>query len=73
VSSLQPGLGGASDAVFRADQFIVRVEHADRESVRWERALMQFLAEKIDQVVDPSRLGQCSGMTPELRFPDADQ
>jgi Ser/Thr protein kinase RdoA (MazF antagonist) len=45
--------GGASGAVFRADQFIVRVEHADLESVRWEHALIRFLAEEIDQVVDP--------------------
>jgi Ser/Thr protein kinase RdoA (MazF antagonist) len=46
-------LGGASGAPFRAGDFIVRVEHADPESVRWEHALLRFLAEEIDQVVDP--------------------
>lgn len=45
--------GGASGTVFRAGEFIVRVEHADLESVRWEHALLRFLAEEIDQVVDP--------------------
>jgi Ser/Thr protein kinase RdoA (MazF antagonist) len=44
---------GASGTVFRAGEFIVRVEHADLESVRWEHALLRFLAEEIDQVVDP--------------------
>jgi len=45
--------GGASGTVFRAGEFIVRVEHADLENVRWEHALLRFLAEEIDQVVDP--------------------
>lgn len=45
--------GGTSGAVFRAGEFIVRVEHADLESVRWEHALLRFLAEEIDQVVEP--------------------
>jgi Ser/Thr protein kinase RdoA (MazF antagonist) len=46
-------VGGASGAVFRAGELIVRVEHADLESVRWEHALLRFLAEEIDEVVDP--------------------
>jgi Ser/Thr protein kinase RdoA (MazF antagonist) len=46
-------LGGASGAVFRAGEFIVRVEQADPDSVRWEHALLRFLAEEIEQVVDP--------------------
>ena len=31
----------------------MRVERADPESVRWEHALLGFLAEEIDQVVEP--------------------
>jgi Ser/Thr protein kinase RdoA (MazF antagonist) len=50
---LEQLLGGASGAVFRAGELIVRVEHADLESVRWEHALLRFLAEEVDQVVDP--------------------
>jgi Ser/Thr protein kinase RdoA (MazF antagonist) len=46
-------LGGASGTVFRAGEFIVRIEHADLASVRWEHALLRFLAEQIDQVVAP--------------------
>jgi homoserine kinase type II len=42
-----------SNGVFRAGEFIVRVEPADPESVRWEHALLRFLAEEIDQVVEP--------------------
>jgi Ser/Thr protein kinase RdoA (MazF antagonist) len=45
--------GGASGAVFRGGEFVVRVERADPESVRWEHALLRFLAEEIDQVVEP--------------------
>jgi Ser/Thr protein kinase RdoA (MazF antagonist) len=55
--ALPPGweqvTGGVSCAVFRTGEFIVRVEPADLESVRWEHALLRFLAEEIDQVVDP--------------------
>lgn len=46
-------LGGTSDAVFRVGEFIVRIEHADLECVRWEHALLRFLAEEIDEVVAP--------------------
>jgi Ser/Thr protein kinase RdoA (MazF antagonist) len=49
----EPVPGGASGTVFRAGKFIVRVEHADRESVRWEHALLRFLAEEVDQIVVP--------------------
>jgi Ser/Thr protein kinase RdoA (MazF antagonist) len=45
--------GGTSGAVFRAGEFIVRVEPDDLESARWEHALLRFLAEEIEQVVDP--------------------
>jgi len=44
---------GSSGAVFRAGEFVVRVDPADIESVRWEHALLRFLAEEIDQVVEP--------------------
>ena len=45
--------GGASGTVFQAGEFVVRVEHADPDSVRWEHALVRFLADEIEQVVDP--------------------
>lgn len=46
-------LSGSSGAVFRAGECVVRVDPADPESVRWEHALLRFLAEEIDQVVEP--------------------
>ena len=46
-------LGGTSGAVFRTGEFIVRLEHTELESVQWEHAFLRFLAEEIDQVVDP--------------------
>jgi Ser/Thr protein kinase RdoA (MazF antagonist) len=49
----EPVVGGASGALFRAGDFAVRIERADPESVRWEHALLRFLAEEIDQVVEP--------------------
>jgi hypothetical protein len=46
-------LGGASGGLVRAGEIVVRVECADPESVWWEHALLQFLAEEIEQVVAP--------------------
>src|SRR4029450_1542543 len=46
-------LGGATGGLVRAGEIVVRVECADPESVRWEHALLQFLAEEIEQVVAP--------------------
>jgi Ser/Thr protein kinase RdoA (MazF antagonist) len=48
-----PAVGGASGAIFRGGAFMVRVERADPKSVRWQHALLRFLAEEIDQVVEP--------------------
>jgi Ser/Thr protein kinase RdoA (MazF antagonist) len=49
----EPVAGGASDALFRAGDFAVRLERADPESVRWEHALLRFLAEEIEEVIEP--------------------
>lgn len=46
-------LGGATGGLVRAGEIVVRVEYADPESVRWEHALLQFLAEEIEQVIAP--------------------
>jgi Ser/Thr protein kinase RdoA (MazF antagonist) len=44
-------LGDSGAEVFRAGEFVVRVERADPDSVRWEHSLVRFLAEEIEQVV----------------------
>ena len=46
-------LSDTTGGVFRGGQFVVRVEPADPESVRWEHALLLFLANEIEQVVAP--------------------
>ena len=46
-------LSDTTGGVFRGGQFVVRVEPADPESVRWEHALLRFLANEIEQVVAP--------------------
>jgi Ser/Thr protein kinase RdoA (MazF antagonist) len=46
-------VGGATGALVRAGEIVVRVEWADPESVRWEHALLRFLAEEIEQVIVP--------------------
>jgi hypothetical protein len=50
---LEPAVGGASGAIFRGGEFMVRVERTDPERVRWQHALLRFLGEEIDQVVEP--------------------
>jgi Ser/Thr protein kinase RdoA (MazF antagonist) len=45
--------GGVGAEVIRAGEFVVRVEHADLESVRWEHELLRFLAEEVESVVTP--------------------
>jgi Ser/Thr protein kinase RdoA (MazF antagonist) len=39
--------------VFRGGEFVVRVEAADPESVKWEHSLLRFLANEVEQVVAP--------------------
>ena len=46
-------LSDTTGGVFRGGEFVVRVEPADSESVRWEHALLRFLANEIEQVVAP--------------------
>jgi Ser/Thr protein kinase RdoA (MazF antagonist) len=46
-------LSDTTGGVFRGGEFVVRVEPADPESVRWEHALLRFLANEIEQVVAP--------------------
>lgn len=46
-------LSDTTGGVFRAGEFVVRVEPADPESVRWEHALLRFLANEVEQVVAP--------------------
>jgi Ser/Thr protein kinase RdoA (MazF antagonist) len=46
-------LSDTTGGVFRGGEFVVRVEAADPESVRWEHALLRFLANEIEQVVAP--------------------
>jgi Ser/Thr protein kinase RdoA (MazF antagonist) len=45
--------GGATGALLRAGDIVVRAERIDPESVRWEHRLLRFLAEEIDEVVAP--------------------
>jgi Ser/Thr protein kinase RdoA (MazF antagonist) len=46
-------LSDTTGGVFRGGEFVVRVVPADPESVRWEHALLRFLANEIEQVVAP--------------------
>jgi Ser/Thr protein kinase RdoA (MazF antagonist) len=46
-------LSNTTGGVFRGGEFVVRVEPADPASVRWEHALLRFLANEIEQVVAP--------------------
>jgi Ser/Thr protein kinase RdoA (MazF antagonist) len=45
------GDGGAD--LYRAGDLIVRIERTPPESVRWQHALVRFLAEELEQVVTP--------------------
>jgi Ser/Thr protein kinase RdoA (MazF antagonist) len=45
--------GGLGADVIRAGDVVVRVEDADPEGVRWEHALLRFLAEEVEPVVTP--------------------
>ena len=46
-------LSNTTGGVFRGGKFVVRVEPAEPASVRWEHALLRFLANRIEQVVAP--------------------
>lgn len=50
---LEPLPSDTTGGVFRGGEFVVRVEPADPASVRWEHALLRFLADEIEQVVAP--------------------
>jgi Ser/Thr protein kinase RdoA (MazF antagonist) len=45
--------GDGGGDLLRAGEIVVRIERADPESVRWQHALLRFLAEEIDEVVAP--------------------
>jgi Ser/Thr protein kinase RdoA (MazF antagonist) len=45
--------GGASGSLLRAGSFAVRVERANPQSVSWEHDFVRFLADEIDEVLEP--------------------
>ena len=50
---LTPLRGGYKNELWRLDDVVIRVEAASVESVEWEHSLLEFLGDRVDEVVVP--------------------